>query len=631
MQKTTRFNLIYALIAIVGIFVLHDLWVSYQAVTPLAYSEFQKLVGEGKVKEIVVTAGEIRGELQPAEGQTKKHFRTTRVDSALAAELQKHKVKFSGQVESKFFSTLLSWVLPVLLFFGIWMLLMRRAAGQLGAGGGLMSIGKSKAKVYVETDTKTRFADVAGVEEAKAELKETVEFLKDPDQYGRLGARMPKGILLVGPPGTGKTLLARAVAGEAEVPFFSISGSDFVEMFVGVGAARVRDLFEQARQKAPAIVFIDELDAMGRARGASPFAGGHDEKEQTLNQLLVEMDGFDPTSGIVLLAATNRPEVLDPALLRAGRFDRQVLVDRPDKRGRVEILKVHVKKVELAPDVDLEQVAALTPGFTGADLANLVNEAALAATRRGASSIALTDFNTGVERIVAGLERRNRLLNPREREIVAYHEMGHAIVAAAIAGSDPVHKVSIIPRGIGALGYTIQRPTEDRYLMTRAELENRMAVLMGGRAAEHVIFSHFSTGAADDLAKIADIARSMVTRYAMEPALGHVAFEADQRSLLGPAGEPLRQRLYGDDTAREIDCAVRKAVLTAFERATGVLSENRAVLEESSRLLLQKETLDTPDLEQLFRSVKPVPATFTPTTAPCSQRGASPAREEVGA
>jgi cell division protease FtsH len=627
MQKTSRFNLAYAFLAIFGVFLLHDLWAGYQSVSTVPYSEFQRLVREGKVKEIFVSEGEIRGEVKAPEPNIKQYFRTNRVDSSLAEELKKHDVKFSGEVESKVFSTLLSWILPVLIFFGIWMLLMRRLSSRLGAGGGLMSIGKSKAKVYVETDTKTTFADVAGVEEAKDELKETVEFLKDPERYGRLGARMPKGILLVGPPGTGKTLLARAVAGEAGVPFFSISGSDFVEMFVGVGAARVRDLFEQARGKAPAIIFIDELDAMGRARNSGPFAGGHDEKEQTLNQLLVEMDGFDVTSGIVLLAATNRPEVLDPALLRAGRFDRQVLVDRPDKRGRVEILRVHVKKVKLDADVDLEQVAALTPGFTGADLANLVNEAALAATRRGASNIALTDFNAGVERIVAGLERKNRLLNPMEREIVAYHEMGHAIVAAALKGSDPVHKVSIIPRGIGALGYTIQRPTEDRYLMTRGELENRMAVLMGGRAAEHVVFSHFSTGASDDLAKIADIARSMVTRYAMEPELGHVAFETDQRALLGPSGEPIRQRLYGDDTAREIDCAVRKNVLTAFQRATAVLTENRDVLETSARLLLEKETLDAPDLERLFTSIKPAPTSFTPAAAPCKE----PPRTSVAA
>jgi cell division protease FtsH len=617
MHKTTKFNVTYLFLAVLGVFLIHDLWASYQSVTPLAYSEFQKLVSEGKVKEVVITENEIRGELNEAQPTSKKFFKTNRVDDGLAGDLQKHNVKFSGEVESKLFSTLLSWILPVLIFFGVWILLMRRVSGQLGAGGGLMSIGKSKAKVYVETDTKTSFADVAGVEEAKAELKETVDFLKDPGRYGRLGARMPKGILLVGPPGTGKTMLARAVAGEASVPFFSISGSDFVEMFVGVGAARVRDLFEQARSKAPAIIFIDELDALGRARHSGPFAGGHDEKEQTLNQLLVEMDGFDPTSGVVLLAATNRPEILDPALLRAGRFDRQVLVDRPDKRGRVDILRVHVKKVKMDPDADLEKVADLTPGFTGADLANLVNEAALAATRRGAESVALQDFNAGVERIVAGLERKNRLLNPKEREIVAYHEMGHAIVASSLKGADPVHKVSIIPRGIGALGYTIQRPTEDRYLMTRGELENRMAVLMGGRAAEHVVFSHFSTGAADDLAKIADIARSMVTRYAMEPELGHVAFDADQRSMLGPSGEPLRQNNYGDDTAREIDCAVRRNVLTAFERATTILTQNRDLLEQSARQLLEKETLDAPDLERLFAAIKPAPATFTPASAPC--------------
>jgi len=620
MEKTTRFNLIYAFVAVMGVFILHDVWVNYQEVARIPYSEFQQLVQQDKIKEIVITDNEIRGELKQADSAGKRFFRAVRVDNALAEQLKQHGVKCSGQVESRFLATLLSWVLPVLLFFGIWFLIMRRVSGQFGAGGGLMSIGKSKAKVFVETAPQPSFADVAGVEEAKAELKETVEFLKHPDQYGRLGARMPKGILLVGPPGTGKTLLARAVAGEAGVPFFSISGSDFVEMFVGVGAARVRDLFEQARQKAPSIIFIDELDALGRARGASPYSGGHDEKEQTLNQLLVEMDGFDPTSGIVLLAATNRPEVLDPALLRAGRFDRQVLVDRPDKRGRLEILIVHSRKVKLAGDADLEQVAALTPGFTGADLANLVNEAALAATRRGADSIALADFNAGVERIVAGLERKNRLLNPREREIVAYHEMGHAILAAAIAGSEPVHKVSIIPRGIGALGYTIQRPTEDRYLMTRAELENRMVVLMGGRAAEHVVFGHFSTGAADDLARIADIARSIVARYAMEPELGHVAYEADQRSLLGVAGEPFRQRLYGDDTAREIDCAVRRSVLTAFERAVAALADNRDLLEESARMLLQRETLDTPELERLLAKVKPAPERYRLAQAPCSPR-----------
>ncbi len=416
MQTTPRFHAFYVMIAILGVFLLHDLWVAMTTVKTVPYSEFLQLVRDDKVTDVVITTNEIRGTLKEPASARQRYFRTTRVDGDLAGELAEHEVTFSGRVENKVLPTLLSWIIPVALFFGVWVFLMKRMSRGMGAGGGLMSIGKSKAKVYVETDTKVAFSDVAGADEAKAELAETVAFLKDPQAGGRLGARMPKGILLVGPPGTGKTLLARAVAGEAGVPFFSISGSDFVEMFVGVGAARVRDLFEQARAKAPAIVFIDELDALGRARAASPYAGGgHDEKEQTLNQLLVEMDGFDPASGIVLLAATNRPEVLDPALLRAGRFDRQILVDRPEKAGRAQVLAVHVKKVTLGPDVELEQVAALTPGFTGADLANLVNEAALAATRRGADAVAMTDFNTAIERIVAGLERKNRLLNPRER------------------------------------------------------------------------------------------------------------------------------------------------------------------------------------------------------------------------
>jgi cell division protease FtsH len=618
MQKATRFNLLYALIAISGVFVLHDLWVHSQSVETLPYSEFQQFVRENKLKEIVVTSNEITGELKSPKAPHKRYFVTTRVDSALAEDLRKYGVKFSGRIESTFLPTLLGWIVPMLLFVGVWFLIMKRMSGGAGGGGGgLMAIGKSKAKVYVETDTKVTFKDVAGVDEAIAELEETVSFLKDPLAVGRLGARIPKGILLVGPPGTGKTLLARAVAGEANVLFFSISGSDFVEMFVGVGAARVRDLFEQARKKAPAIIFIDELDALGRARGAGGFVGGNDEKEQTLNQLLVEMDGFDPTSGIVLLSATNRPEVLDPALLRAGRFDRQILVDRPDKRGRVQVLKIHVKKVKLAEELDLEQVAALTPGFTGADLANLVNEAALAATRRGADQVELTDFNMGFERMVAGLERKNRILNPREREIVAHHEMGHAIVAAAIAGSDPVHKVSIIPRGIGALGYTIQRPTDDRYLMTRAELENKMAVLMGGRASEYIVFNHFSTGAADDLAKITDIARGIITRYGMEPALGYVTYDSDSRSAFGPAGDAFRQRLYSDDTAREIDCAVRTVVLTAFERAQSILTENLGVLREAAQSLLEKETLDAGDLTGLFKEIKQAPSSYTSATPRC--------------
>ena len=446
------------------------------------------------------------------------------------------------------------------------------------------------------------FDDVAGVDEAKEELREIVNFLRDPVDYGRLGGHMPKGVLLIGPPGTGKTLIARAVAGEAKVPFFSISGSEFVEMFVGVGAARVRDLFEQARATAPAIIFIDELDALGRARAAGPaYGGGHDEKEQTLNQLLVELDGFDSSIGVVLLAATNRPEILDPALLRAGRFDRQVLVDRPDKTGRIQILRVHMNKAKLGLDVDAEKVAALTPGFTGADLANLVNEASLLATRRRADAVEMQDFNNAIERIIAGLEKRNRLLNPREREIVAYHEMGNALVALALPGIDPVHKVSIIPRGVGALGYTIQRPTEDRFLMTRDELENKMSVLLGGRAAEWIVFKHLSTGASDDLSKVTDIARAMVMRYGMSEKLGHVALDRDQRTFLGgDAMQGFRERGYGEATADAVDAEVRAIIERAFERTVTLLTESRELLDRTARELLEKETLDEKDLAALM-------------------------------
>ncbi len=602
--KQTGFNLAYVLIAAFGVLALQDWWIRSQAVATIPYSEFQKLVRENGVARVVVSADRIEGEVK-GEIDGKKRFVTNRVEQDLAKELDEHGVVYAGRFEDRTLPLILSWVVPIALFLGLWMFLGRRMAKQLGGpGGGLMSIGKSKAKVYVETDTRVTFADVAGVEESKEELKEIVAFLKDPKGYGRLGARMPKGVLLVGPPGTGKTLLAKAVAGEAGVPFFSISGSEFVEMFVGVGAARVRDLFEQARAKAPAIIFIDELDAMGRARASmGALGGGHDEKEQTLNQLLVELDGFDASSGIVLLGATNRPEVLDPALLRAGRFDRQVLVDRPDRTGRTAILEVHSRKVKLAGGVRLEQVSALTPGFTGADLANLVNEAALVATRRGGEQISMEDFNVAIERIVAGLEKKNRLLNPREREIVAHHEMGHAIVAAALPGCDPVHKISIIPRGIGALGYTIQRPTEDRYLMTREELEAKMLVLLGGRAAEHVVFGHLSTGAADDLSKATEIARSMVTRYGMGPALGPVTYETEPNGFLGAAAGP--RRLYAEETAREIDLAVRDLVQAAFDRARVILADNRPLLDESARELLARETLAGADLGALLGRVHP--------------------------
>ena len=600
MDKKTQFNIWYWIAAFFGLMVFQYLFATATQVAQIPYSEFQTYLTQGRIAEVAVSDRFIQGRFtEPVDGRPM--FITTRVEPDLARDLQQHDVVVTGQIESTFLRDLLSWVVPVALFVGLWMFILRRMGG--GMGGGLMQIGKSKAKVYVQTDTGVTFADVAGVDEAKAELQEIVDFLKDPEEYGRLGGRMPKGVLLVGPPGTGKTLLARAVAGEAGVPFFSISGSEFVEMFVGVGAARVRDLFEQARAKAPAIIFIDELDALGRARGIGPMAGGHDEKEQTLNQLLVELDGFDPSSGLVLLAATNRPEILDPALLRAGRFDRQVLVDRPDKQGRIAILHVHMKKAKLAPDVSPEQIAALTPGFTGADLANLVNEAALLAARRKADAVTMEDFNNAIERIVAGLEKRNRLLNPREREIVAYHEMGHALVAMALPGVDPVHKVSIIPRGIGALGYTIQRPTEDRFLMTREELANKMAVLLGGRAAEWIVFEHLSTGAADDLVKVTDIARAMVTRYGMTERLGHVALEKDRRSFLAtdqPYYGP-QERDYSDETAAAVDEEVKRIVEETFGRTVALLQERREILDASSRLLLERETLGEEELREILR------------------------------
>jgi cell division protease FtsH len=599
MDKQTRFHIGYWIAALIGIFVLQYFYALSQQIAPIPYSEFQQLLHDRKIAEIAVSDRYIQGKLKAPLANGKSQFVTTRVDPAFADELQKYGVTYTGEVQSTIVQDVLSWIIPVALFFGVWTFLARRMSQ--GLGGGLMSIGKSKAKIYVESDTGVRFADVAGVDEAKEELREIVDFLKSPEQYSRLGGRMPKGVLLVGPPGTGKTLLAKAVAGEAKVPFFSISGSEFVELFVGVGAARVRDLFEQARKKAPAIIFIDELDALGRARGFGPYAGGHDEKEQTLNQLLTEMDGFDSKTGLIILVATNRPEILDPALLRAGRFDRQVLVDRPDKKGRIAILTVHLKQAKLAADVDPEKIAALTPGFTGADLANLVNEATLLATRRGGDSVTMADFTNAVERMVAGLEKRNRLLIPKEREIVAYHEMGHALVALSLPGTDPVHKVSIIPRGVGALGYTVQRPTEDRFLMTREELENKMSVLLGGRAAEATVFGHVSTGAADDLRRVTDIARSMVTRYGMSQRLGSVAYDRDPRTFLtGPdLPSPQHEHDYSEETRALIDQEVQSIVEHALERALAILHDRREVLEKTARRLLEKETLDEKDLIEL--------------------------------
>ena len=604
-----QINFWYIIAALLAVMLIQELRFPASPIKTIPYSEFEQLVSQGKITDVVVGTTTITGTYKTPEPAAKpepgqaapppaQQFQTYRVPADLAARLTKDKITFAGEAPPGLLVTALGWIIPSAAFVLLWLFLVRPMAG--GGMGGMMAIGRSKAKVFVEKDIKVRFADVAGVDEAKEELNEVVAFLKDPDKYSRLGAHIPKGILLVGPPGTGKTLLARAVAGEAGVMFFSISGAEFVEMFVGVGAARVRDLFEQARQNAPAIVFIDELDALGRARGSLLPGGGHDEKEQTLNQLLSELDGFDPTSGVVLLGATNRPEILDPALLRPGRFDRQILVDRPDKKGRVDILAVHIKKIKLAPEVSIAEIAGLTPGFTGADLANLVNEAALLATRRGADAVSYEDFVRAIERIVAGLEKRNRLLIPHERDIVAHHEMGHALVAMSLPQVDPVEKVSIIPRGIAALGYTMQRPTEDRFLMDRAELMNRMTVLLGGRAAESLFYPDVSTGAADDLARATEIARSMVLRFGMDPKLGQVAYETESSPFLGGvANADWRPRRYGDATADAIDNAVRALIDDAFHGAVAILAANRALLDQTAKELLEKETFSADDLKRV--------------------------------
>jgi len=590
MNKQQQINIWYWIGAFLLLLLFQGWWQGASVTERIPYSRFLELLEQDRIAEVQVRPESIVGRYrEPIEGRS--YFLTTIVPEDLTRRLEQSGARFDGTIQNTFLNNLLSWVVPAVVFFALWMFVFRRIAEKQGFGG-LMSVGKSKAKVYVEKDTGVTFDDVAGIDEAKAELREIVDFLKEPEKYGRLGARIPKGILLVGPPGTGKTLVARAIAGEAGVPFFSISGSEFVEMFVGVGAARVRDLFEQARKAAPCIIFIDELDALGKKRGVGAF-GGHDEKEQTLNQLLTELDGFDPREGIVLLAATNRPEILDPALLRAGRFDRQVVVDRPDKSGRAAILRVHLKKVK-HEGLDVEQIAALTPGFSGAELANLVNEAAIQATRRGAEAVTMADITAAIERILAGLERKGRVLNPKEREAVAYHEMGHALAAASLPGADPVHKVSIIPRSIGALGYTMTRPTEDRFLITRRDLENRMVVLLAGRAAEDLVLGEISTGAADDLARVTDIARQIVTRFGMHPALGQAVLEPERQSFLGDGVPALTPRDYSEATAREVDIAVRELIEQAYARAKALLAARRADLEAGTRLLLERETI-TPD------------------------------------
>lgn len=590
MEKRHQYNLWYLGAALLVMLAV-QLWVGYRSVASITYSDLLGYLDAGKIAEVSITESLIEGRFKTTENGA-DYFITHRVDPDLVKTFTDSGVIVDGASDSNLLTTVLSWIVPMLVLGAFWVFVFRGMADRGGIGG-LTAIGKSRAKVYVETQTGVSFADVAGIDEAKAELQEIVSFLKDKEKYGRLGARIPKGVLLVGPPGTGKTLLARAVAGEAGVPFFSISGSEFVELFVGVGAARVRDLFEQARKAAPCIIFIDELDALGRAR--SPFGnlGGGDEKEQTLNQLLAELDGFDPRVGIVLLAATNRPEVLDPALLRSGRFDRQIALDRPDRNGRAAILAVHLKAIRLAEGTDISEIAAITPGFTGADLANLANEAAIFATRRGADAVAMEDFTAAVERIIAGVERRGRLLLPQERRRVAYHELGHALVAASIPGADPIHKVSIIPRAIGSLGYTMQRPTEDRYVITAGELKDRMAILMGGRAAEQVVFNEFSTGAADDLAKVTDVARQFVTRFGMSESVGQAVLEQVLQPYLETPTTQTR-RDYSEATSRELDLEVRHLIQDAFERARAILQARRVELDAGAALLMETEVI-TPE------------------------------------
>ncbi len=620
LKQRTQFSLVYLILALIVLLMVQS-WLLAPRAVEIPMSRFLQLVREDKVEKVSLTDKEIRGVLKPGvlpapaggPGERVRQllgteggptvFTTTRIpgvdDSALVKELEQHRVEFSGRIETTLLRDLLfGWILPLGIMVAIWLFLMRRMGG--GATQAL-SFGRSKAKIYDRKELKTTFADVAGVDEAKAELVEVVDFLRNPKKYQRLGGRIPKGVLLVGPPGTGKTLLARAVAGEADVPFFFMSGSEFVEMFVGVGAARVRDLFEQAKEKAPCIIFIDELDAIGKTRaGAAGFVGGHDEREQTLNQLLAEMDGFDSSKGVIIMAATNRPEVLDAALMRAGRFDRQVVVDKPDVNGREAILKIHARNVSLAPAVELRLIAARTPGFAGADLANIVNEAALLAARKGKDAVEMADLEEAIDRVIAGLEKRSRVLSDKERDIVAHHEMGHALVAASVEHADPVHKVSIIPRGMAALGMTYQRPTEDRYLLTRSELEDRIAVMLGGRVAEEIVYGEVSTGAHNDLERATDLARLMVTRYGMSERLGPLTFGDDQRGqFLRGAGFPV-ERDYSEETARVIDEEVRAIVERSLARVRGILGAKKATLLRGAEELKTRETLEGESLRRLL-------------------------------
>jgi len=588
---------------------------SLQSGQTISYSDFKGLVREGRVQEVTVAEDRIRGQLKEAPEKGSRGFSVVRIeDPKLIEDLEKNSVKFTGEVANRWMAEVLGWVIPLVFLVALWSFFFRRMGG---AEGGVMSFARSRAKIYSDDDVKVRFNDVAGVDEAEEELREIVEFLKNPKKYTSIGGRIPKGVLLVGPPGTGKTLLARAVAGEATVPFFSLSGSEFVEMFVGVGAARVRDLFNQAESKAPCIIFIDELDALGKVRIQTPM-GSHEEREQTLNQLLAEMDGFDARKGIIIMAATNRPEVLDPALLRPGRFDRQVLVAKPDIRGREDILRIHVKNVKVAENVDLKVVAARTAGFAGADLANLVNEAALLAARRDKTFVDMRDFDEAIDRVIAGLEKK-RVMSVKERRIVAFHESGHAIVATALPGLDPVHKISIIGRGFGALGYTMQLPLEDRYLMTRKDLQSELAVLLGGRSAEEIAFGEISTGAQNDLQRATDIARSMVTEFGMSDELGLVNYNGHKRSAFLDMPFMQERGNYAEDTAQKIDMEVKRILTDAHEEALRILREQRHVLDELSERLLVKEVVEGDELRSLMGPMPPkdpdaVPAEIPPPT-----------------
>ena len=600
MQKQNRYRTILIIGAIWLAMILFNSLTSNAVIKSIPYSEFLRLAREGQVSEVAISDNIIQGKLFSENSATDKveTFQTVRVDKDISEVLEQNGIEYTGKIQSNFLSNLFSWVFPVLLFVGIWFFLMKRFQKQQG---GFMTLGKNKAKIYMEDDVQVNFEDAAGVDEAKQELVEIIDFLKEPERFTRIGGQIPRGILLVGPPGTGKTLLAKTVAGESQVPFFSLSGSEFVEMFVGLGAARVRDLFKQAKENAPCIIFIDELDALGKARGFGTV-GGHDEREQTLNQLLVELDGFDPNMGVILMAATNRPEILDPALLRPGRFDRQVLVDRPDKIGRKDILEVHLKKVTADDDLDVEAVAGMTPGMVGADLANLVNEAALLSVRRNKSQVSMSEFEEAVERVVAGLEKKNRLINPKEKEIVAYHELGHAIVAMSLPETDPVQKISIIPRGIAALGYTMQVPTEDRFLMRRTELLNRIATLLGGRAAEEIIFDDISTGAHNDLSRATDIARSMVKEYGMSRQLGQVYLAHDKQSqFMNPMQESGGD--YSAMTAHLIDKEIRQIIDEQYDRALEILRSRRDLLKSTAKKLLESEVIEGAELKALSDAV----------------------------